>query len=488
MNKEGKEMTKKIKVGVLTFGDGREFLKKDLEVVNAQFQAKVKDALVKDGFDVVVGEEVIWKNSLAVKYGKMMAHEDVDCVIFNYCVWAWPGFARVAAQFCPKPIILYANLNPGFPAMVGMLANAGSLDQVGIPFHKIFGDLKDPKIYQRLRECILGVSTYSRLKGLTYVNVGGRSLSIDTAVSDPALWMEKFGIDVDHVDQMELVRRAEIELKNRDKVQKASQYLQKYARKIHWTNGSSKGKLTEELFNRSIALYYGMKSLCEEFDYDFCGIKGQRELTEHYSTSDIAEAFLNDCYGPAGEPHDPIICSTEADMDAALTMKIFHLISDLPVLFADIRSYYPDINIWDFCNSGTHATYFAGKSKDPVENLKNVEFRPQGFYYPAGGPSVYHIAQPGEVTLARLTRSGTPNHYKMVIVHGEFVNFGDEENERIAAIEQDNWPHAFCRMDCDMESFIQAINCNHIHGTYGNWVEELKVFCNAAGIEWVVVQ
>ena len=76
----------------------------------------------------------------------------------------------------------------------------------------------------------------------------------------------------------------------------------------------------------------------------------------------------------------------------------------------------------------------------------------------------------------------------MVIVHGEFVNFGDEENERIAAIEQDNWPHAFCRMDCDMESFIQAINCNHIHGTYGNWVEELKVFCNAAGIEWVVVQ
>lgn len=170
MNKEGKEMMKKIKVGVLTFGDGREFLKKDLEVVNAQFQAKVKDALVKDGFDVVVGEEVIWKNSLAVKYGKMMAHEDVDCVIFNYCVWAWPGFARVAAQFCPKPIILYANLNPGFPAMVGMLANAGSLDQVGIPFHKIFGDLKDPKIYQRLRECILGVSTYSRLKEISHLH------------------------------------------------------------------------------------------------------------------------------------------------------------------------------------------------------------------------------------------------------------------------------------------------------------------------------
>ena len=134
--------------------------------------------------------------------------------MFNYCVWAWPGFARVAAQFCPKPLVLYADLNPGFPAMVGMLANAGSLDQVGIPFYKIFGELGNKEIYGRLKAAILGISAFNRLKGLTYVHVGGRSLCIDTAVADPALWMEKFGVDVDHVDQMELVRRAEIELAN----------------------------------------------------------------------------------------------------------------------------------------------------------------------------------------------------------------------------------------------------------------------------------
>jgi L-fucose/D-arabinose isomerase len=482
-------VSKKVKVGVLTFGDGREFLKKDLEEINKKFQIKVKSALEDDGFEVVAGDEVIWRNPLAVEYGKMMAHEDVDCVVFNYCVWAWPGFSRVTAQYCPKPIILYANLNPGYPAMVGMLANAGSLDQVGIPFYKIFGNLDEDKIHQRLRAAILGISAYHRLKGFTYLHVGGRSLSIDTAVSDPALWMEKFGIDVDHIDQMELVRRTELAMKNNSKVDEAITYLKKYSKKIHWTTDNHpRGKLTEDLFRKAVAMYYGMTSLCDEFGYDFCGIKGQRELTEHYTTSDIAEAFLNDYYSPAGEPHDPIICSTEADMDAALTMKILHLISDQPVLFADIRSYYEDRNIWDFCNSGTHATYFAGHSNDPIENLKKVEFRPQGFYYPAGGPSVYHIAQPGEVTLARLTRSGSTTQYKMVIVHGEFVSFGDEENERIAAIEQDNWPHAFCRLDCEMESFIQAINCNHIHGTYGHWVEELIIFCEAAGIECIVVE
>ncbi|MBN1836815.1 MAG: L-fucose/L-arabinose isomerase family protein [Spirochaetales bacterium] len=478
---------KKFKIGVLTFGDGREFLKRDLEPVNAKFQQKVKSHLEADGFEVAAANEVIWNNRLAVKYGKWLRAEDVDCVMFNYCVWAWPGFARMAAQFCPKPIILYANVNPGYPAMVGMLANAGSLDQVGIPFFKVFGELSDPAIYHQLKSALLGVAAYNRLRGQTYVSVGGRSLSIDTTVADPALWMQKFGIDVDHVDQMELVRRAELELKEGTKVQKAFDYLKKNVRKIHFTDAGAKMKLTEELLRRAIAMYYGMVSLCEEFGYDFAGIKGQRELTEHYCTSDVPEAFLNDFYGPAGEPHDPIVCATEADMDAALTMRIFNLVSGKPALFADIRSYYEDRNVWDLCNSGSHATYFAAKSDDPVENLKNVEFRPEGFYYPAGGPSVYHVAKPGEVTLARLVRSGSTTHYKLVVVRGEFVTFGSEEDEKLGAIEQDNWPHAFVRLSCTKEEFIQGMSCNHIHGTYGDWVDALKAFCKAADVECVVL-
>lgn len=481
-------MTSKIKIGVLTFGDGRKFLAKDLFPMNSAFQKKVKSKLEKEGFEVIAPEEAICSNEQAVKYGKLMQTEQVNCVIFNYCVWAFPAFSRMTAQYCPKPIIMYANLNPGFPAMVGMQAGAGSLDQIGIPFYKTFGELDDPEIFNRIKACILGVSTFNRLKGMTYGNVGGRSISIDTTVADPALWMQKFGIDVEHVDQFELVRRTDEEIKKGTRIEKALNYLKAHIKKIHWTDENSEMKLTDTLIRRSIGMYYAMRDMCDELGLDFCGIKGQRELTEHYATTDIPEAFLNDLYGPEGEAHDPIACATEADMDAALTMQVFKLISGQPSLFADIRSYYPDKGIWDFCNSGAHATYFAGASKDPVENLKNTEFRPQGFYYPAGGPSVYHIAKPGEVTLARMTRSGSSTHYKMVVVHGEFVSFGDEENERIAAIEQDNWPHAFCRMDCSMDAFMQGINCNHIHGTYGNWVKELEFFCGAAGVEFSLIK
>jgi len=483
-------MARKIRVGLLTIGDGRDFLKDQLDPINERFQKKVKTMLEKEGFEIVASDEVIDSNLLGVKYGKMMRAEDVDCVIFNYCVWAWPAFGRMAAQFCPKPLIMFANYFEEKPGVVGMLAGAGSLDQVGIPFFKLYGDVDDPAILKKLRAYILGVSAYNRLKGMTFCGVGGRSISIDTTVADPALWMKKFGIDVDSVDQMELVRRADIILADKPEViDKAFAYLEKNTKGFKWLEpkeGSSYS-LTKESARKALALYYGMMDLIDEFGYDFCGIKGQRELTEHYTTSDIAEAFLNDYYGPDGTPHDPIACATEADMDAALTMKIFNLVSGKPALFADIRNYYKDLDFWDLCNSGAHATYFAGQSEDPKTNLANVEFRPEGDYYTAGGPSVYHIAKPGPVTLARLTRSKDTNIYKMVAMTGDFITFGAEKDEQYACQCQDNWPHAYVKMNCTIDRFIEQMNCNHIHGTYGDYVEELKTFCMAADIEFVLL-
>jgi len=474
----------KIKVGILTFGDGRDFLSEPLRPVNEQFTAALKTRLQRDGFEVVTGDEVIWQNGLAEKAGRKMSAAGVHCTIFNYAVWAWPQYTRVAAQFCPQPILMYAAVNPQYPGLVGMLAAAGSIDQVGIPFFKTFGDIEDDEVYDRLRARILAVSAYNRLAGRTFALIGGRSLGIDTAVADPALWMQQFSIDVDHVDQMELVRRADRHVAHGERVEPAFEYLDKHVRKIHWTAEDAVMRLTPDLLRKQLGLYYAAIDLIDEFGYDFCGIKGQRELTEHYATADVAEAFLNDMYGPAGEPHDPIICATEADMDAALTMQIFHYLSGTPVLFADVRHYDAERRIWDLCNSGEHATYFAARSDDPVENLAKTEFRPQGFYFPAGGASVYHIAEPGEVTLARLTRSGDTNLYRMVVVRGEFVRFGEKEDEALACSIQDNWPHAFARLECDPETFVDGMHCNHIHGVYGDYVEELGVFCETAGIQF----
>ena len=69
------------------------------------------------------------------------------------------------------------------------------------------------------------------------------------------------------------------------------------------------------------------------------------------------------------------------------------------------------------------------------------------------------------------------------VAPAEFVDFGEARNHALAAVSQDNWPHAFARFDCSIETFIHEFTCNHIHGAYGDWVRELRGVCDVLGVE-----
>ena len=122
---------------------------------------------------------------------------------------------------------------------------------------------------------------------------------------------------------------------------------------------------------------------------------------------DVTEAFLNDPYDWDG-PKAAARLRHRGRHGRALTMQILKSLSGTPALFADVRHYHADLDIWDLCNSGQHATWFAARSDDPAENLRHVHLYPEDFYFPAGGASIHHLAAPGDFTFARLTRLGRP--------------------------------------------------------------------------------
>jgi L-fucose/D-arabinose isomerase len=223
-----------------------------------------------------------------------------------------------------------------------------------------------------------------------------------------------------------------------------------------------------------------MRELIEEWGLDFSGIKGQPELTNHFVTTNVAEAFLNDPYDWEG-PHEPIVAATEADMDGALTMEILKQLSGQTSLFADVRHYDAADDVWYFANSGAHATFFASRSLDPVENLRKVTFHPEIPDYPAGGASVQYFAGAGPMTMARLARK--QGRYWMAIVPVEFVEFPEEEMEAKARTTDIVWPHAFARMRVSPDEFLSSYPCNHIHGIAGDWVAELRHVAQILGIE-----
>jgi len=466
------------RVGILTFSDGRAAVHRDLEPLNRKYQSQLAEALRATGeVEAVEAEEIVWTSEVAKKEAIRLANAGCELTIFNFAVWSFPHLAAVASRFAPGPFLLFSNINPEYPGMVGMLASAGALDQIGTFHGRVSGDIGDTDVLRRVMSFVRGASAARRLKGETFGLFGGRPMGMYTAVANSDQWMRLFGIDVEHIDQSEIIRRAAEAPE--DEVGRAFEWLSSKIGKIRYDGK----QLTPEKLKLQIRSYIAVRQMIEEMNLDFVGFKAQPELTNHFVTMDVTEAFLNDPYDWNG-PKEPVVAATEADMDGALTMEILKHIASEPVLFADLRHYDAELGVFDLCNSGTHPTYFAGRSYDPDVNLPNVEFYPQGFYFPAGGASVRHFAAPGEVTLARLARRN--GEYWLAILPAEFIELPKEAAEKKAGEVQIDWPHAYARFRVAPDVFLSEYDSNHIHGAYGNWVEDLIWCAKTLGIKYRV--
>lgn len=455
----------KIKVGLLTMSDGRDYLHKEYEKLNFTKQHEIADALTKTGFfEVIEGERIINSNTVAKAEGLRLREQSVEVTIFNYTIWCYPQYTVAAQNFAPGPYLLFSNLHPSECGMVGMLAAAGSLDQIGVKYARLWGDVKTPDVKQKMISFLQAAAAVTRLKGLTFGNFGGRPLGMYTAVANLEQWQKLFGIDIENIEQDDIIRAGEKAAP--EEVEKAFKWLTDNVGNIAY---DGKG-LTPEKLRTQIRSYIGLRDIIKDRQLDFIGIKAHGDLTDRYCTMDIAEAFLNDPYDWNGAK-EPTVAATESDMDGALTMQIFKHLTGKPVLFADVRHYDSENNVWFFSNSGTHATYFAGASSDPAENLKNVDFLPETDYYPAGGASVHHFAKAGKVTLARLARKN--GQYYLTVVPAEFKEFSREKMIELGNTTTPAWPVAFAELKVSADYFIENFPCNHIHGVYGDYAEQL---------------
>jgi L-fucose/D-arabinose isomerase len=462
-------------VGLLTVSDGRPSVHHDIEYFAAAVEQRIAVALEDAGHTVVRADNIVWTNELAVAEARRLADARPTLTIINIPVWAFPHFTMRAAVELPGPLLLFSNVDPQYPGMVGMLAAAGALDQIGRIYGRAWGDVDDPAVRARLDAHIRAGAAVAALRGSTFGRIGGRPMGMYTAVANPDRWLHQFGVDVEEIDQWELVRRAG-EIDER-RVTAARGWLELHTAGVHYDGE----RLTPDLLERQIRSYHVMRELADEWNLDFCGIKAQPELTDHFATMDITEAFLNDPYDWEG-PKQPLVCATEADMDAALTMQLLHTLTGTPVLFADVRHYHAELGIWDLCNSGQHATWFAGRSDDPLENLRHVHLYPEDFYFPAGGASVHHLAAPGAFTFARLTR--LDYRYRMQVLRGELVQFDEQTNERLMRASTYVWPHAFARFDANADEILGRYGSNHIHAVPGDQVPALREICRLLDVDF----
>lgn len=282
--------------------------------------------------------------------------------------------------------------------------------------------------------------------------------------------MRVFGVDVEHVGEVEIIRRAS-EMSD-EEVKPGVEWLEQKCKGIFYDGES----LTKDTLTFQLKCYLATKELSKEHSLDFVGVKCHYDLSEHYVTQCMSCALFNDPYDWTG-PKEPIPFACEADSDGALTMQILRLLTGQPTLLTDIRHFDRETGLYVFCNCGAQATWLANRSANADENLAKVSLYPTISKYRAGGAHLQFVAAPGQVTFARLFR--TPERYEMAIFRGELVSMPLEVLKRTCW----EWPHAFAQIPIEPENLFGSYHANHTHFVYGDWQSELVKLCDLLGIK-----
>lgn len=495
-----------MKVGIITFTDGRKRAADMLEQQCFDFQRKVAEWLRSEGHEAVEGVAISWNYRTAIDNATRMVESRCDAVIFNFCVWAYPDFVAQAARdvsVAGIPICFLGNINPGFPGWVAFFAGAGTLDEIGIPFGRVLGDLASPEVASAMRGWLAdhnpdkrakGYAAAESLHGMRYGEFDGPSMGMYTGHIDPSQWMSQFGVHVFHRSQLTLAWLCD-EISD-ERVEAGVEWLKTHCKEILWNDERLRDGIDGHL-GKQVRFYLACKDYCKTEGIDFLGLTGQLDYTEwkHGITMDVPEALLNDTADWEEESKKPIVCATECDSNGALTMQILHLLSGTPALFADLRHFFSadDIRaaggefdgdgVYDLVNSGQHAPWFSHRSDDFRKNWGEVRLHPSHpMYFPNGGASVEFFSEPADqVTFARMTRKS--GQYRMHFFTGCFVRFGEAVDRRLSSQTTPEWPHAWAVFDCSREELAKSYASNHIHAIFGDWMGELEAVCDALGVE-----
>lgn len=434
-------------------------------------------------YETVSGSEIIHDIRSAQKVGEELTRQNVKQLIMCYNVWnfpflAWPLVNSISRDL---PILSLSNNNGKFPGNVGLLATDGALRQAGVKTHRIIGDMDSSETQSDVVDWIRASEAVTTIKNEVFGCYGGHSMGMETGFSHLTPTIKCLGTTVRQIDQLWLAKVME-EI-DEVEVQKGLDWFTELLGDRIKYDGNM---LTPETLKTQIRLYLAMEAVNLDKGFDYCGLKGQRELTEHVCLGDVPEMLMNDPYDWRGRK-EPMVCATEADAYAAVTMQLMKYASGgLPTIFMDVRLYHPDLDLWDFCNSGNHPSYFARRSLDPAENFKKVTFHPAlEFYFKAGGASVEFDAEPGKMTFARLGLWDEKPY--MVIVPGEVVDLDAQTRKDLNDQTDPTWPHLHAKLDCSIDEFVNTFPCNHILGVEGDQVRTLNYLCEIAGITPIIL-
>jgi len=267
---------------------------------------------------------------------------------------------------------LNATERPGAVYLASVLAAHA---RKGLPAFGIYGDRVQNKddsekipcdVQEKILRFARAAVAAKSMVGQSYLQIGSMCMGISGSMIDPDLFEEYLGMRVESVDEVEVLRRIEQEIYDKDEYEKALAWV-----KANCTEGFDKNpeyaqKSREQkdadwefsvkcaLIIRDLAL--GNKNLPKGREEEAlghnaiaCGFQGQRQWTDFMPNTDFAEAILNTGFDWNGN-REPLICATENDTLNGLSMLLMKLLTNRSQMFADVRTCWSGESMKDMYN------------------------------------------------------------------------------------------------------------------------------------------
>lgn len=333
--------------------------------------------------------------SAAKLYSENLRYPDgtpVQCVIADTCIGGVKEAAMCAEKFEKENVGLSLSVTPcwcygsetidmnpnipkaiwGFngserPGAVYLSAALAVHSQKGLPAFGIYGkdvqDVGDETIPEDVREKLLRFAkaglAVAIMRGKSYLSIGSVSMGIGGSMTDSDFLQEYLGMRTEYVDSVEIMRRIQLGIYDKDEYEKALQWTKDNCvsregedfnpeHKKH--SREQKDKDWEFVVKMTLIfrdLMVGNPEL-EKIGYIeealghnaiAGGFQGQRQWTDFLPNGDFSEAILNSSFDWNGK-RKPFTFATEDDHLNGISMLFNQLLTNRSQIFADVRTYW----------------------------------------------------------------------------------------------------------------------------------------------------
>ena len=456
------------KVGFVVYGVHKDGLKDPLgsPFIDERIVASAKAALAAEGLQLVEHGIVLSTKAEAREcLGRLAKIDDLDALVLFTGTWVWAAhlvgslreFARTG-----KAIVVWTNPGSQGWRPVGGLVMHGALREVGIEHRWVYAAADDATELGRIASYCRASREKRILSNSTIGALGGRGMGQTCGVADPSQWMRTFGIDIDSRDTAELVRAAGAV--TADELRRSRTELGKrFAEPIP----------AGDTADRSLRLYLGLRALVRREGWDFYTIQSFPGLADDYAATCFAQSMmLDDGWGT----------STLSDFNTALTVKLLTDLSKERVYYGDLQHIDRKTREIKIIGDGACPPSLAGPA-GPAGFAEHGIPTEGG----AGGLSVKLVCKPGKGVLARLGRAD--GAFEMAVARCEiFEPPAAELERRRTECGIPFWPHAFVRVEGDIDRLIQSWNNEYAVLGYGPQLyEDLAAFCELTGVRSILL-